>query len=201
MYETDEVDIRSKENVRDNGEVFTPFVIVDKMVALIPDAAWDDPEYCFLEPACGNGQFLVRIFERRISSGLSIEDALNTMIGMDITHQNILDCHFRLYERACYQMMVEGMSPQSRAWFSRGIRIIAIVINNIFRVDDSLDYINSGKLAKRKFFFADPTGSSDVLSVADQKKRLDKIKEQVVKYKKSGKRNGVFAPFFKKETK
>jgi len=196
MYECGEIDIRSKDNVRDNGEVFTPFAIVDKMLALIPDAAWDDPEYCFLEPACGNGQFLVRIFERRIASGLSIEDSLNTMIGMDITNQNILDCHFRLYERACYQMMVEGMSPQNRTWYSHTVRIIAIVTNNVFRVNDSLDYINSGKLEEKKFFFSDPSGNQQVLSTSNQEKILDKIKEQVVKYKKS-KKTGVFSPFFK----
>ena len=200
MYDSGELDIRSKDNVRDKGEVFTPFAIVDKMCDLIPDVAWDDPEYCFLEPACGNGQFLVRIFERRIAAGMSIEDTLNTIIGMDLTHQNVLDCHFRLYERACYQMLVEGMTSQSRLWFSRAVRLIAIVINNIFRVDDSIAYINSGKLGTRKFFSVDPTGHDQTLSAEQQKARLDKIKEQVVKYKKSRKQNGVFAPFFKKES-
>jgi len=200
VYKESEVDIRSKQNVRDNGEVFTPFAIVDKMIALIPDEAWEDPKYCFLEPACGNGQFLVKIFERRIAAGISIEGALNTMIAMDITYQNILDCHFRLYERACYQMMVEGMAPQSRAWFSCAVRLIAIVTNNIFLVKDSIEYIESGKLDSKKFFSVDPTGNDQSLFIDQQKKKLDKIKEQVVKYKKSGKRTGVFAPFFKKES-
>lgn len=198
MYNSDEIDIRSKENVRENGEVFTPFAIVDKMTALIPDVAWDDPEYCFLEPACGNGQFLVRIFERRIVSGLSIEDTLNTIIGMDITYQNVLDCHFRLFERSCYQMMIEGIVPQSRPWFRRTIGLIAIVTNNIFRVDDSITYITSGKLEARKFFSVDPTGHDQVFSAEKQKAKLDKIKEHVVKYRKSGK-CGLFAPFFKKK--
>lgn len=199
MYKSDEIEIRSKENVRDNGEVFTPFAIVDKMIALIPDEAWADPEYCFLEPACGNGQFLVKIFERRIDSGLSIEVALNTIIAMDITNQNILDCHFRLFERACSQMNVEGMNPQSKKWFLRAAKIIAIVMNNIFRVDDSVEYINSGKLGKKKFFFSDPTGSEQTLSDSDRKRRLANIGKQILKYKKSKKRSGSFSPFLNKE--
>lgn len=174
VYKSGEIDIRSKDNVRDKGEVFTPFAIVDKMIALIPDEAWEDPEYCFLEPACGNGQFLVRIFDRRIAAGMSIEVALNTMIGMDITYQNILDCHFRLFERA---------RQQRRLSFSRAVRLIAIVTNNIFRVDDSIEYINSGKLQAKKFFFVDPTGHDQVLSAEEQKKRLNKIK---IKYKSGG---------------
>lgn len=198
MYKSSEVDIRSKINVRENGEVFTPFAIVDQMIDLVPDSAWNDPEYCFLEPACGNGQFLVKIFERRIAAGMSIEVALNTMIGMDITNQNVLDCHFRLFERACYQMLVEGMVPQSNKWYLRALKIIAIVTNNIFRVNDSISYINSGKLENKRFFFSDPTGSNQVLSDEDRNQRLGKIKEQILKYKRSGKTSGVFAPFFKK---
>jgi len=165
------------------------------MIALIPDDAWEDPKYCFLEPSCGNGQFLVKIFDRRISAGISIEGALNTMIAMDITYQNILDCHLRLYERACYQMMVEGMVPQSRAWFSCAVGLIAIVTNNIFLVDDSIEYIKSGKLDSKKFFSVDPTGNDHIFSVDQQKKKLDKINEQLIKYKQGGKR--VFAPFYK----
>jgi hypothetical protein len=195
------VEFRSRENIRANGEVFTPFPIVDKMLALIPDAAWNDPEYCFLEPACGNGQFLVRIFEKRIAAGMSIEVALNTMIGMDISQENILDSHFRLYERACYQMTVEGVQPQSREWFSRAVRIVAIVTTNIFKVSDSLDYIKSGKLEQKKFFFDDPTGSGQTLAFGTQVQMLDRIDQQFKKYeaKPSGDATGnSFTPFMRK---
>ena len=146
MYDSNEQQIRSKDNVRDKGEVFTPFAIVDKMCDLIPDAAWSDPEYCFLEPACGNGQFLVRIFERRIAAGVSVEVALNTMIGMDISVENILECHDRL----------QSLLPKSTS------RLTAIIKNNIFQVEDSIEYINSGELASKKFVYDDPTGHGQV---------------------------------------
>lgn len=44
MYVNDEIDSRSKDNVRENGEVFTPSVIVEDMLDLIPGSAWSDPE-------------------------------------------------------------------------------------------------------------------------------------------------------------
>ncbi len=90
--------IRSKENVRLKGEVFTPPRIVDDMLQLFPESVWSDPEYIFLEPTCGHGNFLVAIFKKRLEAGLPIQTILNTMYGMDISEENINDCHSRLTE-------------------------------------------------------------------------------------------------------
>lgn len=199
MYEADELDIRSKSNVRENGEVFTPSKIVKDMMSEIPKESWNDSEYCFLEPSCGNGQFLVKIFEHRIDCGMSIEVALNTMVGMDITYDNISECHFRLYERACSQMRVEGMTPQSKKWYDRAAVIIAIVRNNVFRIEDSIEYINSGKLNSRKFFFEDPTSNNQVLTKKVRKRKLDGIKKSIKRYKKASTMpKESTAPFFKR---
>lgn len=195
MYGADEIDTTSREKVRENGEVFTPFVIVDQMNALIPDSAWDDPTYCFLEPTSGNGQFLVKIFEKRIAHGISIENALNTLIGMEINKETIIKSHFRLYERCVAQMEVEGMKKGSKEWFNRAVNIVAIVRNNVFHVDDSISYINS-KLEKKEFMFSDPTGNNQVLSIDKQKKRVATI-QQVFRDHKNGKITESLAPFFK----
>jgi hypothetical protein len=109
MYAENDLDIRNRDNVRNNGEVFTPTPIVDSMNDLVPKSAWEDKEFVFLEPTCGNGQFLTRIFEKRIANGLSIEEALNTLIGMDITADNIWDSHKRLFELACSYMAKNGI--------------------------------------------------------------------------------------------
>ena len=79
MYAENDLDIRNRDNVRNNGEVFTPTPIVDSMNDLVPKSAWEDKEFVFLEPTCGNGQFLTRIFEKRIANGLSIEEALKIL--------------------------------------------------------------------------------------------------------------------------
>ena len=142
MYAENDLDIRNRDNVRNNGEVFTPTPIVDSMNDLVPESAWKDTEFVFIEPTCGNGQFLTRIFEKRIANGLSIEEALNTLIGMDITADNIWDSHKRLFELACSYMAKNGIEKGSKAWFEQAVRIIAIVRNNIFLVHDSLDVMN-----------------------------------------------------------
>jgi hypothetical protein len=78
--------MRSRQNVRKFGEVFTPPWMAEEMLNQFPATIWLDREYCFLEAACGNGNFLVAIFERRIQAGLTCEEALNTLVGMDISH-------------------------------------------------------------------------------------------------------------------
>lgn len=175
---THEIHERSKDNVVDNGEVFTPLAIVDKMLDLITDkAAWTDPAYCFLEPSCGNGQILVSILERRIKSGVSIEDALNTLIGLDISKENIADSILRLCTAAAAEM-AKCVKPGTKKWFDRAARILAIVTNNIFQVSDSIAYVK-GPIADKQFFDVDPTGNGQVLSKTARDKAARQAKSKV----------------------
>lgn len=200
MYNETDVDIRNRDNVRNNGEVFTPTPIVDSMNNLIPVSAWTDKEFVFIEPTCGNGQFLTRIFEKRIANGLSIEEALNTLIGMDITADNIWDSHKRLFELACSEMLKNGIKKGSKQWFELAIRIVAIVRNNIFKVNDSLkvmaDYGKSkGKLVTIKFVFEDPTGNNEVMTTKKRETQITNIKKAFREHK--DKMNShTLAPFF-----
>lgn len=182
MYAKDDLDIRTRENVKNNGEVFTPTPIVDFMNALIPKTAWCDKSFVFIEPTCGNGQFLTRILEKRISNGLSIEDALNTIIGMDITNENILDSQRRLLEISSYTMLSSGIQKCSKEWFEKAIIFITIVTNNIFKVGDSLkvlsDYGNGkGVLSSKKFVYNDPTGNKQVMSSSERSEMEDNTKK------------------------
>lgn len=198
MYGTDELDIRSRENVKENAEVFTPTVMVDQMNDLIPDAAWNDPEFCFLEPTCGNGQFLVRILEKRLVHGINVLTALNTLIGMDISELNILDSHKRLYEIVCNWMHQNNYVPQSKEWNVLAMQAIAIVRNNIFKVKDSLSYMEND-LKKKKFFAIDPTGNNQFLSLKEQNEKLEIIKEAMKNGFKKKVETKTLEPFFRKE--
>lgn len=61
--------VKSLERVRDLGEVFTPVRIVEEMLDLLPADVWAvHPSSAFLEPACGNGNFLVAILDRKLSA-------------------------------------------------------------------------------------------------------------------------------------
>ena len=52
--------VKSTDRVRDLGEVFTPTATVQAMLDLLPPDMWGvHPSPTFLEPACGDGNFLV----------------------------------------------------------------------------------------------------------------------------------------------
>lgn len=61
--------VKSVERVRDLGEVFTPATTVQAMLDLLPEPMWaPHPSATFLEPACGDGNFLVAILERKLAA-------------------------------------------------------------------------------------------------------------------------------------
>lgn len=88
--------IKTKKRVQDHGEVFTPEFLIDKMLDVFPKDAWD-AENNWLEPSCGNGNFIIAILRRKLGFGHSLEEALNTTFGVDILIDNIKECHTRIY--------------------------------------------------------------------------------------------------------
>ena len=96
--------IKSKQRVKDFAEVFTPSHIVKDMCDLIPDSVWDNIKSTFLEPACGNGNFLVEIYERKLKLCKDERDglkALASMVGIDIQADNCEECRKRLMTMFC----------------------------------------------------------------------------------------------------
>ena len=96
--------IKSKQRVKDFAEVFTPAHIVKDMCDLIPDSVWDNIESTFLEPSCGNGNFLVEIYERKLKICKDERDglkALASIVGIDIQSDNCEECRKRLMTMFC----------------------------------------------------------------------------------------------------
>ena len=59
--------IKSKKRVADHGEVFTPDWLVERMLDLVRDET-ERVDSRFLEPACGSGNFLVPILQRKLAA-------------------------------------------------------------------------------------------------------------------------------------
>src|SRR5665811_1781951 len=59
--------IKSEKRVADHGEVFTPPWIVEAMLDLVKGET-ERIDSRFLEPACGSGNFLVRILQRKLAA-------------------------------------------------------------------------------------------------------------------------------------
>ena len=59
--------VKSKQRVADHGEVFTPAWMVEAMLDLVKDET-ERIDARFLEPACGSGNFISRILQRKLAS-------------------------------------------------------------------------------------------------------------------------------------
>lgn len=85
--------IKSRQRVSAHGEVFTAEREVKAMCDFIPD--WSGN---VLEPACGNGNFLVEIAKRKLESGMTPEETAKTIFGIDIMPDNIEEAKKRLLD-------------------------------------------------------------------------------------------------------
>ena len=91
--------IKSKARVREFAEVFTAEREVKAMCDLIPSEVWENIESTFLEPACGTGNFIVEILERKYARCEDEKDglkALSSVFGIDIQQDNVSECRSRL---------------------------------------------------------------------------------------------------------
>lgn len=96
--------IKTKQRVKDFGEVFTNEREVKAMCDLIPQETWDNIASTFLEPACGNGNFLVEIYRRKLERCESEKDglkALASIVGIDIQTDNVQESRHRLKQMYC----------------------------------------------------------------------------------------------------
>lgn len=96
--------IKSRKRVKDFAEVYTNEREVKAMCDLIPKETWDNVESTFLEPACGNGNFLVEILDRKFERCKDEKDglkALASIVGIDIQADNCEESRKRLYDMYC----------------------------------------------------------------------------------------------------
>jgi hypothetical protein len=101
--------IKSKKRVADHGEVFTPPWMVEAMLNLVKDET-ERIDSRFLEPACGSGNFLVRVLQRKLAAieikfGKSEFEkrhyallALMCIYGIELLADNIAECRANLLE-------------------------------------------------------------------------------------------------------
>lgn len=100
---------KSKQRVADHGEVFTPEWLVESMLDLVKDET-QRIDSRFLEPACGSGNFLVKILQRKLAAvekkyALSEFErsnysllAIMCLYGIELLEDNIIECRKNLLE-------------------------------------------------------------------------------------------------------
>lgn len=99
--------IKSKQRVADHGEVFTNEREVNAMLDMVKQET-ERIDSRFLEPACGNGNFLAEILRRKLAVvkqryGSSSRDwekyafvAVGSIYGVELLADNAADCRTRL---------------------------------------------------------------------------------------------------------
>ena len=87
---------RDQLRVKATGEVFTPTELVREMLEQIPINQFTDPAKTFLDPSCGDGQFLGEVLIRKMENGSTFEQALSTTYGVDLMQDNVDECRKRL---------------------------------------------------------------------------------------------------------
>ena len=131
--------IKSKKRVTDHGEVFTNEKEVKAMCDLVNNET-QRIDSRFLEPACGDGNFLAEILERKLivvkrkykKSPMDFEKnsllAISSLYGVDILIDNVIACRERLfkiwdkeYKAVCKKECNEDMRESIRFIISKNI--------------------------------------------------------------------------------
>ncbi len=101
--------VKSKKRVADHGEVFTNDREVNAMLDLVKHET-ERIDSRFLEPACGNGNFLAEVLRRKLkvvdqryaNNQMDWERyaviAVSSIYGVDILEDNAQECRVRLYQ-------------------------------------------------------------------------------------------------------
>jgi type I restriction-modification system DNA methylase subunit len=87
---------RDQSRIKSLSEVFTPTQLVQEILDKLPPELFTDTTKTYLDPSCGDGQFLGEILIRKIENGIEFEQALKTIYGVDIMQDNIDLCRERL---------------------------------------------------------------------------------------------------------
>ena len=125
--------IKTKQRVKDFGEVFTNEREVKAMCDLIPQETWDNIASTFLEPACGNGNFLVEIYRRKLERCQTEKDglkALASLVGIDIQADNVQESRDRLK-----QMYVDKFPNANEI----ALQMADMILKNNIMCGDSLE--------------------------------------------------------------
>lgn len=141
--------VKTKKRVADHGEVFTSDREVNAMLDLLKQET-ERIDSRFLEPACGNGNFLAEVLKRKLvvvenryrSSQLEWERnsliAISSIYGVDILEDNTLECQERLFA-IFSKIYVDSFGINAKMELLKSIKFI--LKRNILW-GDALDFTN-----------------------------------------------------------
>ncbi|MGE4483083.1 N-6 DNA methylase [Acidocella sp.] len=171
--------IKSKKRVADHGEVFTPPWLVEKMLDLVKGET-ERIDARFLEPACGSGNFLVPVLQRKLAAvetkfGKSAFEkrhyallALMCCYGIELLPDNITECRANMLEVfAEYLNLTDDADEAYRAaFFVLSLNLVhgdAMTMRDMNGAPISVvewGYLGKGKFQRRDFRLDVLTGAA-----------------------------------------
>lgn len=170
--------VKSKQRVADHGEVFTPDWMVEAMLDLVKGET-ERIDSRFLEPACGSGNFLVRILQRKLAAvelkyGKSDFEkrhyallAVMCAYGIELLPDNIAECRANMLEiLGEYLRLKETDDFYRAAYYVLSQNLVHGDALTMRTSDDQpiafaeWGYLGKGKFQRRDFRFDVLTGSS-----------------------------------------
>jgi hypothetical protein len=118
--------IKSRKRVADHGEVFTPPWMVEAMLDLVQGET-ERIDSRFLEPACGSGNFLVRVLQRKLGAvelkfaKSEFEKRHYTLLalmctyGIELLVDNIAECRANMLEIVAEYLKLDESDDLYRA--------------------------------------------------------------------------------------
>ena len=108
---------RESDRVKKTGEVYTPTALVIEIIQRM-DISDFSPGKRVIDPACGDGQFLVPAkWLKVIHFGMTEEAALDDIYGVDIMEDNVSVCTKRLGGgHIICDDMLNPTSPTIKSW-------------------------------------------------------------------------------------
>ena len=168
----------NRQRIIDHGEVFTPAWMVEAMLDLVKDET-ERIDSRFLEPACGNGNFLVCILKRKLTAvelkfGKSDFEkrhyallALMCVYGIELLPDNIVECRATLLGIFAEYLNIDQGDDLCRAAFY--VLSQNLVHGDALKMRTHDDhaitfaewgYLGKGKFQRRDFSLCDLTMSS-----------------------------------------
>lgn len=170
--------IKSKKRVADHGEVFTPRWLVERMLDLVKGET-ERIDSRFLEPACGSGNFLVPVLQRKLAAveakfGKSDFErrhyallALMCTYGIELLADNIAECRANMLEVFTYYLNLDETDELYRA--ASNVLSLNLVHGDAMTMRDKdgrpinvveWGYLGKGKFQRRDFRLDVLTGMS-----------------------------------------
>ena len=160
LHETKDKQVKTKKRVADHGEVFTNEREVNAMLDLVKEET-ERIDSRFLEPACGNGNFLAEVLRRKLAvvdsrySKSQLEWERNAIVaagsiyGVDILEDNALECQERLF-KIFSKIYLNNFGTNGKIEFLKSVKFI--LKRNILW-GDALDFTNP--LSKKPIVFSE----------------------------------------------